>query len=70
MMIKEYKEEILELYENNYSVEQIIEFLSKNKVTIKKAALYRFIKKHRDDKVMGHFFRDVDKIVEESKSTN
>ncbi len=44
--LKSFKQEILELYNEGYRVEQIQEYLLTHKVTTSKAWLYKFIKQN------------------------
>ena len=45
--LENFKDEILKLYEKNFSVEQIIEFLQKNKVETTKWNLYKYLQKNK-----------------------
>jgi len=42
-----FKDEIMSLYFENYTVQQILEFLKSNKVKISRAGLYNFINKNK-----------------------
>jgi len=43
-----YKDEIMDLYFENYTIEQILEFLKNNKVQISRAALYNYINRNKN----------------------
>ena len=45
--LSNFKDEIMSLYFENYTVQQILEFLKSNKVQISRAALYNFINKNK-----------------------
>ncbi len=48
--LKEYKSEILQLYKNDFKVEQIQDFLKTQKVEITKRRIWQFVKENLDDK--------------------
>ncbi len=47
--LKELENEIVQLYQNGYRVEQILEFLKNNKIKTSKRNLYKFLQKHKND---------------------
>jgi hypothetical protein len=47
-----YKNEIMNLYFEHYTIEQILDFLKINKVKISKAALYNFINKNKNKNIV------------------
>jgi len=63
-----FKKQIFYLYNNGHQVEQIIEYLKTQKIKVSKDALYKFMRKNKDNELIkNETVSKIEKVEKEEK---